>query len=224
VHAGALEYRIAGAPEGAVPGAIADSVAIIRENAHLSLEELRDVLQVLRAGDIAGEGDAGRQPPSPTLAEVPTLVDEAREAGQVVTLAMAGTDLVPVPAAVQRTVFRVVQEGLTNARKHAPGSAVDVLVQVRPGGGAPGGSIEATVSNPLAPGVTAAEMPGARRGHVGLAERAAHLGGRLVHTVESGCFVLTATIPLPRGAGAGAGTIGGADPIDAAAATGSGPP
>lgn len=206
VHAGALEYRISSAPDGVVPPEIARSIAVVRENAHLSLEELRDVLQVLRSdgSHAVGHDDAdGTHPPAPTLASLPDLVAEAREAGQVVTLALAGTDLAPVPLAVQRTVYRVVQEGLTNARKHAPGAAVDVVVQVRLRAGemaasasASASTIEVSVSNPVTPGLSAAELPGAGSGQLGLAERAAHHGGTVTHTVADGRYLLAARLPL----------------------------
>lgn len=194
VHAGALEYRIGAAPPGSVPDEIAQSVAVIRESAHLSLEELREVLQVLRAADVAGDGRGdGRGAPAPTIAAIPALVAEAREAGQRVALTLAGTELRPVPLPVQRTVYRVVQEGLTNARKHAPGSAVDVVVQVSLGGGP---RIEVEVSNPVAPGISEAELPGAGSGQTGLGERAAHHGGTVTHTVTDGRYVLCARVPL----------------------------
>lgn len=204
VHAGALEYRISSAPDGVVPPEIARSIAVVRENAHLSLEELRDVLQVLRSdgSHAVGHDDAdGTHPPAPTLASLPDLVAEAREAGQVVTLALAGTDLAPVPLAVQRTIYRVVQEGLTNARKHAPGAAVDVVVQVRLRAGemaasASASTIEVSVSNPVTPGLSAAELPGAGSGQLGLAERAAHHGGTVTHTVADGRYLLAARLPL----------------------------
>ncbi|WP_284251335.1 hypothetical protein [Litorihabitans aurantiacus] len=90
----------------------------------------------------------------------------------------------------------MVQEGLTNARKHAPGAAVEVLVQCT--GGVPGGTIQVVVSNAVVPGLTRAELPGAGTGQLGLAERTAHHGGSLESTVEDGRFVLRATVPLGR--------------------------
>jgi signal transduction histidine kinase len=82
-----------------------------------------------------------------------------------------------------------VQEGLTNARKHAPGSLVRVEVS-----GGPGDGLTIEVRNRLAPGVSA---PGSKVGLVGLAERASLAGGRLEHGVQAGEFQLTAWLPWP---------------------------
>ncbi|GMA32655.1 sensor histidine kinase [Litorihabitans aurantiacus] len=68
VHAGALEYRLQQAPAGSVPPEVAASVSVVRENAHLSLEELRDVLHVLRASAVTGEGVRSSRPRCPTTA------------------------------------------------------------------------------------------------------------------------------------------------------------
>jgi len=117
LHAGALEYR----PD-APPAEIAAGAAVVRESAAAALEELRDVIGVLREGT---ESEARR--PQPTLADLPTLIDESRAAGMRIEAELA------LPAdedggSAGRTAFRIVQEGLTNARKHAPGTAVSVKV------------------------------------------------------------------------------------------------
>ncbi len=113
VHAGALEFR----PD-APPDDVARAAKIIRESAHQALQDLRDVIGVLRA--------PVRELPQPTLAEVGRLTEESAAAGMRVTL----TEKVDgeVPGLIGRTGYRIVQEGLTNARKHAPGAAVEVAV------------------------------------------------------------------------------------------------
>lgn len=191
VHANALEYRIQHV-DGAAPSPedLADSIAVIGRSARLSLEELREVLH------LAQTPGGGTDPPSPTLSSVPALVEEARSAGQRVELDMAGVGVESVAASAQRAVFRVVQEGLTNARKHAPGSAV--LIQI--GEDPRSAVLTVRVTNPLVPGVSSAELqtpelPGAGSGLVGLAQRLEVLQGALTHEVVEGVYVLCAWVP-----------------------------
>ncbi len=83
---------------------------------------------MLRAGE---SEEAGR--PQPTLAALDTLVAESRQAGMKATLEQRVADAGSVPASVGRTAYRIAQEGLTNARKHAPGTEVTVSVTGGPG-------------------------------------------------------------------------------------------
>src|SRR5262245_56995822 len=186
LHAGALEFR---------PDASADEVAeaagVIRATAHAALEDLRGVVGVLR--DDARNG--APEPPQPTLDEIPALVDESRAAGMRVRARLEPPD--EVPAVLGRTAYRVVQEGLTNARKHAPGAAVDVSIT-----GATGEplAVEVISRRPVAMHATHAPeaMPGAGTGLIGLAERVALAGGELEHGPDAaGDFVLRATLPWP---------------------------
>jgi signal transduction histidine kinase len=103
-----------------------------------------------------------------------------------------GADL---PAGTGRAAYRIVQEGLTNARKHAPGTTVQVSVA----GGA-GAGLTIDIRNPAPVGAQAATViPGAGTGLVGLAERATLAGGRLTSGRGSdGEFALTAWLPWPR--------------------------
>lgn len=206
VHAGALEYRLdatrgtddthpttggTGAPnDGPAPPSsdeIREVVAVIRENAHLAVEELRQVLAVLRADRTADDDPIAQDHPQPRLTDLTRLVDDARRAGQPVTarLDVGSTDL---PDAVQRTVFRVVQEGLTNARKHAPLAHVQLDVLADDDGA------RVRLVNPLPVGVGAGEIPGAGAGLTGLDERVRLDGGTFEHGVRDGEFHLTARI------------------------------
>ncbi|WP_255371681.1 sensor histidine kinase [Cellulosimicrobium sp. CUA-896] len=167
--AGALEYR----PD-APPDRLAAAAALVREGVSTALEELRDVVRVLRAVPDDAAGAAPDLVPQPGLGDVPRLVAEARAAGGDVTLERTG-DVDP-PRAVGVAAYRVVQEGLTNARRHAPGSPVAVHVSSVPG------AVRVVVSDAGpqlvrsgAPGVGA----GSGTGLVGLRERVALLGGRL---------------------------------------------
>lgn len=181
LHAGALAYR-----DDLTREETRETAQTIQSNAQLALSELRQVLGVLRAGVDA----AGVEPPQPTLAELPALLADAREAGSAV--ALDTTDLVeePRPQTLSRTSFRIVQEALTNARKHAPGEPVSVRLA-----GGPGTHLEIEVRNSLR------TPPDVRPGGVGLAgltERAELAGGELEHGVTpDGSFVVGARLPWP---------------------------
>ncbi|WP_030614721.1 sensor histidine kinase [Streptomyces fulvoviolaceus] len=180
VHAGALEFR----PDA--PGEeIARAAGVIRESAHEALQDLREIIGVLRAGE---PDEAGR--PQPTLPALDTLVAESREAGMKVTLDNRVTDPAAVPSSVGRTAYRIAQECLTNARKHAPGTEVTVTVT-----GAPGEGLVVSVRNP-APEGEVPHVPGSGQGLIGLGERAMLAGGRLEHgPEEDGAFRVRAWLP-----------------------------
>ncbi|MGY5057797.1 sensor histidine kinase [Streptomyces sp. 900105755] len=181
VHAGALEFR----PD-APREEVARAAGVIRESAHEALQDLREIIGVLRAAD--GDEAAGR--PQPTLAALESLVAESRGAGMKVVLDNHVGDPAAVPASVGRTAYRIAQEGLTNARKHAPGAEVTVRVT-----GAPGDGLDITVHNP-APATEAPQVPGSGQGLIGLTERATLAGGRLEHrSVGDGGFEVRAWLP-----------------------------
>src|SRR5439155_22952903 len=135
LHAGALEVRTDARPEE-----VALAAGAIRASVHEALQELRTVVGVLR------DGAAGRpEPPQPDLADLPELVDGARATGMAIRYTCRVPPVGP-SVVLGRTAYRFVQEGLTNARKHAPDSAVEVLLdghppahrpRRRPGGGPP---------------------------------------------------------------------------------------
>jgi signal transduction histidine kinase len=193
VHAGALEYRTTMAEEGAAapPTAaeVRSAVRVVRSNATQALEELREVLDLLRQPGSAGDRETARAVPQPSAERLPALVEEARRSGQTVRADIA-TEVAALRPQLQRTVYRIVQEGLTNARKHAPGAAVDVLVR-----GGPDGEVLVQVANVAPTGVTTSEIPGAGSGLTGLAERVALHGGELTRDIRDGKFQLRARIP-----------------------------
>jgi signal transduction histidine kinase len=176
MHAGALAYR-----EDLGPEETRASAAVIRDQAHEALTDLRDVLGVLR--DDSGEQ---RSAPQPTYADLPCLVAEAHEAGMRVDM----LDLVTatVPDGAGRTIYRIVQEGMTNAHKHAPGALLTVRIS-----GSPDAGLDLLLTNPLGFGPT--QTPGSGLGLVGLAERAELRGGRLASGREGPQFVLRGWIP-----------------------------
>ncbi|UXY30808.1 sensor histidine kinase [Streptomyces sp. HUAS TT20] len=180
VHAGALEFR----PD-APREEIARAAGVIRESAHEALQDLREIIGVLRAGE---SDDTGR--PQPTLAALDALVAESREAGMKVSLDNRVTDPAGVPASVGRTAYRIAQEALTNARKHAPGAEVTVTVT-----GAPGDGLAVSVHNP-APESVPRPVPGSGQGLIGLTERATLAGGRLEHgPTADGGFEVRGRLP-----------------------------
>jgi signal transduction histidine kinase len=178
VHAGALEFR----PE-APADEVAEAAGVIRGTAQTALQELRDVIGLLRE-----EIDENR--PQPTLAQVPALVEESRAAGMHVRWRGEPTGTDGVPEAIGRTAYRVVQEGLTNARKHAPNAAVDVTLHPGPP------LVVEVVSRKALEAPNQDELTGTGTGLIGLAERVELTGGQLRHgRNESGDFVLRATLP-----------------------------
>ncbi|GEP35371.1 two-component sensor histidine kinase [Nocardioides szechwanensis] len=179
MHAGALSFR-----EDLSADEMRESVAVIRDRAHEALTDLRSVLGVLR-DDETGEP---MSTPQPTYADVPLLVDDARAAGMPVTLADDLACDQPMPDVVGRTLYRIVQEGITNARKHAPGARLTITVT-----GGPEDGVDVTLRNPL--GFGTSTTPGAGLGLVGLTERAILRGGRLEHRTDHGAFELHAWIP-----------------------------
>ncbi|MCC6830423.1 MAG: histidine kinase [Thermoleophilia bacterium] len=179
MHAGALAFR-----EDLPAHELRRGAADIQQRANAALTDLRGVLGVLRDPDTGGAVDR----PQPTFADVPVLVEECRAAGMAVDYAaeVAGA----VPEALGRTAYRIVQEGLTNAGKHAPGAEVRVRLD-----GDPDRGLDVTVSNPL--GFGASGTPGAGLGLVGLAERAQLSGGTLETRRVDGTFALHGWLPWP---------------------------
>ncbi|WJV51013.1 sensor histidine kinase [Streptomyces flavofungini] len=152
----------------------------IRELSVTTLDELRHMVLLLRMFG----GDASELAPQPTLADLRRLVD-----GSGVHSTLSGELPADLPAPVQRTLYRTVQEALTNARKHAPGSRVTVqLWHDRD-------HIGVTVTN-TPPSRPATPLPGAHLGLIGLRERADLLHGRFesAPTTEGG-FTVRLTLP-----------------------------
>jgi signal transduction histidine kinase len=183
MQAGALEFR----PD-APPEEIARAAGVVRASAHQALEDLREVIGVLREEPADGEPER----PQPTLANLPGLLDESRQAGMHVSSECRVDDLAAVPDGVGRNAYRIVQEGLTNARKHANGAAVDVRVD-----GAAGSGLTVEIRNRMPIGA-GASIPGAGTGLIGLSERTSLAGGRLEHgRTQGGDFELRAWLPWP---------------------------
>lgn len=180
MHAGALEYR-----SDLDRDTIRATAAILRETAQTAAGELRTVLSVLRE-------DPAETAPQPALDSIPGLVASARAAGSDVTLHMdpplQGEAAASLPDATSRHLDRIVQEGLTNAQKHAPHQPIRVSLT-----GAPGQGITVAVSNPLPAGAAAPDAGGL--GLVGLAERARLAGGSFETGVRGDAYATTVKVP-----------------------------
>ena len=187
IQAEAAPYKTADPPPELV-----ESFAEIRASALAGLAELRRVLGVLRTG-------AQDTVPQPGLADLDTLLDSARSGGVSVTVTRSGNP-VPLPDGVDLSAYRIVQEALSNAMRHAPGSHVRVHLAYRPG------SLALEVRNDAGPRpvpvlVGSADRAAAGGGHglVGMRERAAMLGGSLeAGPTPDGGFGVTAVLPVSR--------------------------
>ena len=168
------------------PAFVAKALDAIAEAGRSALADLDHVLGLLRGGDDGGDGDADRAP-QPDLGDLDALVDGARSAGVPVDLHRDGATEA-VPRAVSREAYRIVQEGLTNALRHAGPVPVAVRIAVRDD------AVELELSNPLAD-VTRA-VHGGGRGLAGMRERVAVLRGELSAGAEAGRWRVSARLPL----------------------------
>ncbi len=176
LHAGALAYRTTLDLDEA-----REAARLVQLNARTSLDELRAMLATLRGTQAAPE------PPQPSLDQLAVLLADAEDAGQDVNLTTTG-DLTSVPARVSRQAFRIVQECLTNARKHAPGAPVALSVARTDD------RLVLRAANPLAD--LAGDTAGAGLGLIGVVERVALVGGTVAHGVRGGEFVVDAVLPV----------------------------
>jgi signal transduction histidine kinase len=157
-----------------------ESLAAIKTTSSQALEEVRGVLGFLRA-----EGEPAARSPEPDLERLPSLVASFVQAGLAVRL----TNRLPagIPSASQLAIFRIVQESLTNAGRHAQASEVSVVLEDD------GGDHLVTITDDGRGGDPEAEQG---RGLVGMRERAELLGGTLeAGPVPGGGFRVRARIP-----------------------------
>lgn len=132
--------------------------------------------------------------PQPGMAEINTLVTTMTDAGLDVSYDTVG-DVNAIDELTGRVVYRVAQEGLTNANKHGSGGTATLRIDVG------GHEITVAVSNPVSASATDRNQPDAPRGGLGLTglrERVSAIGGSVSATGASGIFTLSATVPLTR--------------------------
>lgn len=163
------------------PDRASTALRSVEDSARAAIAELGTMVGALRS---AGESDA----PMPTLADLPDLLRAAREHGSV-DHAVVG-DPRPVSPAVELTIYRVVQEALTNVRKHAgPAARADVRLRYRPT------SLEIEIADD-GTGASSSAAPGLGVGQTGMSERVAAVGGTLEMGPKSrGGYLVRATIP-----------------------------
>lgn len=175
LHSGALSYRT-----NLSPAEVAQTAEIIRDNSHQALKELRTVLGVLR--DPAADFESAPDLPQPTLADLNTLIADSRLTGTRIDL-RAPKDLVESFAeldnSISRNAYRVLQECLTNARKHAPHALVTLILS-----GGPQEGLSMACSNgmreaPHLPPHLGGNLPASGLGLVGMQERIRASGGTL---------------------------------------------
>ena len=163
------------------PGHTETALATIESASHEALQELRAILGVLR------DANEDRAPltPAPGLAAVEALIDRASSGGETIELRIEGERPDRVPAAVQLAAFRIIQESLTNSRRHAPGAPAEVTIRYDPD------RLRLTIESQNLNGETCAVGTGI----AGMRERATALGGSLDAGPGGGRFRVAAELP-----------------------------
>ncbi|RAG81798.1 sensor histidine kinase [Streptacidiphilus pinicola] len=168
------------------PEELVENLAGIRANAVEALAELRRVLGVLRSEEPVADGT--KDAPQPTLDRLGELLENVRAAGMTVELTTVGEPRT-LPPGVELSGYRIVQEALSNAMRHAPGAAVQVQLDYRAAG------LGVRVTNTRA-ARRPAPSPGAGHGLLGMRERTAMLGGELaIRPTTDGGFEVLAVLP-----------------------------
>lgn len=199
LHSGALETS-ANDPETTVRIATA-----LGQEARASLEDVRSLVGDVR-GDAQERGqpaDSGRPPALVSLRTVPDLIASVRATGVPVTATLLLEDVDRAPAVLEKAVYRIVQESLTNVMKHAPGAEATVEVRVSAATGA-----HVLVTNPVPPKAGREEKgpaasgavadlsgSGGGRGLIGIRERAQLVGGEFFTGVHGDRFVVDVRLP-----------------------------
>lgn len=166
LHSGALEDA---ARSG--DGAVAEAARVVRGNAHRSLEDLRDLIGALRDPRPAGPVEEPVQIPRYGMADVADVIDSTMAAGISVNAFVMLAEPEAAGELLNRAVFRIVQEALTNVVKHAPGSSVGVDLRASPPQG-----VSLLIRNRIT--ADASDVPGSGSGLVGMRERVGALGGQ----------------------------------------------
>lgn len=184
LQAGGLEVTADARPE-----LVSELAGRIRTTAREALEDLRTVLGVLRQPD----KDQADLAPQPGFGDLGGLIESARGAGVRVDLEVRPEEsaLAQLPDTLGRTIYRIVQEGLTNVYKHARGAATRIIVDRADG------AVTVVVTNqrPVGSGIL---LPGSGSGLIGLGERVGLVGGTLSSGPTSdGGWQVRAVVPVP---------------------------
>ncbi|WP_248279147.1 histidine kinase [Brevibacterium sp. 'Marine'] len=151
LHTGALEVGAGTDPE------VASTASALREEARASMEDLRHLVGGVRNGNLASPrpGPGSSSPPSrATMSAIPELISSVTSTGTIIRPLVVIQDVESCPPALDRAAYRIVQEALTNAMKHAPNLPVTVDVAVSAARG-----IQISVSNPLPRGSGSVGVP-----------------------------------------------------------------
>ncbi|GAB3622683.1 histidine kinase [Mariniluteicoccus endophyticus] len=184
LHSGALEDAArSGDPN------VSEAAQVVRDNAHRSLEDLRDLIGALRNPQPAGPVEEPVQIPRYGMADVADVIDSTMAAGVQVNAFVMLCDPQDAGELLNRAVFRLVQEALTNVVKHAPGSRVGLDLRATPQDG-----VSLTVRNPLTGGEPMA--PGSGSGLIGMRERVGALDGQFsAGPTDDGWFEVSVRLP-----------------------------
>ena len=187
-HAVSVMVLQVGAVRHKLPDAFAedrDALGDVERAGRTALAEMRQLLAAMRR-----DGDEAELLPQPGLDGLDSLFEEVRRAGLPVELHVDG-NAAPLPRGIDLSAYRIVQEGLTNALKHAHAADADVTVRYQPDG------LEIEIRDD---GVGVAESDGLGHGLVGIRERVKIYGGEMTAGSENGGgFVLRARLPLNGG-------------------------
>jgi signal transduction histidine kinase len=183
-----INVQAASMAERASPGDAQTTLEAIEHSSHEAIGELRAILGVLRDPD---QPDVPRSP-LPTIQQIRELANRARQAGLDIDLDLTGEPPARLSDAVSLAAYRIVQESLTNARRHAPGAAVKVHLHYD------SNLLQLTIDN-ASPNPARSSTNGSGVGITGMRERAAALGGTLQATANNGLFHLDARLPYEPG-------------------------
>lgn len=195
--AGGARANLAHDPETA-----REALVTLEGSGRMALREMRQLLDVLRAGE---EPENTPPPPQPGTADLDRIVAESRLGGLDTGFAVDGT-VRPLPPALDLTVFRIVQESLTNTRKHAGRARAHVRLTYRPDEL----TVEVRDDGAGDRPALSRSVPRSGYGLIGMRERVALQGGTLeAAALDGGGFRVAARLPVPPGPAVGAGALGG---------------
>ncbi len=186
MQAGGLELNADAGPE-----VVAHQARLIRTSARAALNDLRSIIGSLDARESPDVDSLDSGTVVNDLSSIHRLVDESVQSGATVHLQLpSAIEHRDFDRAITRAAYRIVQEGLTNAHKHAPGLPVSVTLD-----GSPSSGLHIEVRNPNAPAASSLASARSGRGIPGLRERARIVGGELSVRDDTSAFVLSARLP-----------------------------
>jgi signal transduction histidine kinase len=168
------------------PAAAEEALRSAEEVGRRSMQELRRTVGLLRSDD-----ETGVEPPLPSVTEIPALVDQARAAGLTVELQMRG-ELSSIPPGVGVAVYRITQEAVANAARHAPRARTSVGLELTNGRVA----IVAETTGPIVTSSSSSERERPRYGLIGMQERATALGGEFAAGPTPSGWRLSCQLPV----------------------------